>query len=735
MIQNLKKVIFTLSFLVPLSTIKVQAHIDRNKPVGELPGISGVVDHNRAGYGWLNASSEVEAETFFFSICKDKITLPMGKKLDCGGPQLTPLTQVVSNTFFSVNDTVISKAVGDALKNKLAEYFQLQAASLGDPPTPLPSCLNNKPEMKKLSSEIQALKGMSTDQLEAHILNLKAKEKGLAQNPKLNGGSKHLKIKKDIYLALKLRAVKASFDQKRASEALLLLRHLSAQKDKMCKSSRTADKLECMNIKRSYQRIAQSFPVISNSTNGVRDMCGFSSLDQLHLSVSQIVGQNGVPSNISSLPSTCKATKNTSLSRCNGKDDNRDRLICRGTKKIDAIISKSTGFDKLVNNNDYDYDMYGDGIWNQSYEAATNLLKRSKTNPPTSMPDKFAVQAAKAVNNSYNMLKNDYRKTLSNNLQQLCANGQNDWQSLADKYPHVLRQLVLDEAFPDNKENIKKFLCYKGIMQKNYHKTQTHSCLGVKTMPDGTVHVERPTYDFPYASDTNYNITRLPDGSFRVKTKINYQFHYDSSIDPTSSNYGGDAKIPSNLRATKSHQKGKYDSTVQNWITKTNQYFNRATAKVKDPKVIFEIEPCDPSNDSSCNSSREPKVKVSTCYRAENDPPATFATDFPGKTWDKHSCLFVRKYGNWQDAGNFTMDNSENTLFHENGHLLGLNDEYSAPYYPAHALGEKGRADGGCASVMSGSTNGCYQFFGRHISEIVRPAQINCSTGKGPADL
>lgn len=59
---------------------------------------------------------------------------------------------------------------------------------------------------------------------------------------------------------------------------------------------------------------------------------------------------------------------------------------------------------------------------------------------------------------------------------------------------------------------------------------------------------------------------------------------------------------------------------------------------------------------------------------------------------------------------------------HETGHALGLADEYTADYYPAHALGEDGNLS--CNSTMASTGGDCHKIYPRHLREIVRPSLV-----------
>ena len=98
---------------------------------------------------------------------------------------------------------------------------------------------------------------------------------------------------------------------------------------------------------------------------------------------------------------------------------------------------------------------------------------------------------------------------------------------------------------------------------------------------------------FPFGGGKkNYQITPNADGSYSVKTKINYQFKYDPTTDPDSSSYAGDSVIPSDLRKTREQQQANFNSKVRRWQEIATNKMNEDAKKIKDPKVQFEVISC-----------------------------------------------------------------------------------------------------------------------------------------------
>ncbi|HAZ11568.1 MAG: hypothetical protein A2X86_21630 [Bdellovibrionales bacterium GWA2_49_15] len=69
---------------------------------------------------------------------------------------------------------------------------------------------------------------------------------------------------------------------------------------------------------------------------------------------------------------------------------------------------------------------------------------------------------------------------------------------------------------------------------------------------------------------------------------------------------------------------------------------------------------------------------------------------------------------NRQNAGNYTLDQDNGTVFHEVGHIFGLDDEYLDPTYPYTPQGEHD-------SIMNNSDEGSGRLHSRHLQDLLSP--------------
>lgn len=300
-------------------------------------------------------------------------------------------------------------------------------------------------------------------------------------------------------------------------------------------------------------------------------------------------------------------------------------------------------------------------------------------NPASGVLDKI-VPKPKNYDQLAKSIQEKSRQNLYSDIKKMCSNF--DLKSVAKKYPQVLKQMLLD--FPNSQFDMAKNYVCQNKMNTLVDSPAANSCSGVTgdiDSPNGMV-VERYEYTFPFGSQKRKVIKKVGD-SLEVSTKVHFKFLYDPS-----------------LSETEAQQKEQFDRKTAEWISKTNAFYSKMKDKMK-PSVIFKYE--------ASFEDGKPLVNVSKCYR-RTLPEA-----------DRHRCDKVNEAGgNWEDAGNYTLDTDDKTLSHEMGHQLGLDDEYSADYYPINHLGESD-------SVMKSGTN----LYPRHIRRIVQPA-LRCSSAPRP---
>ncbi|MBI2521018.1 MAG: hypothetical protein HYV97_11390 [Bdellovibrio sp.] len=705
----------------------VEAHANRNRPVYQVPGISGAVEQNRAGYGWLNTSSESEAEALFLE--------------ECPRPNQTPAAPCVRRdselgAALSLASGNLETAFEEILKRRIYEYSALQLSALGKNVPALPDCLANDPKMAAERAQINNLKTTDNADLSGQISELVGEIAKLKKKRNLSAGERAELARKQeqLELRVKLRAVRQSHNNKRMSEALLLERQLKDREAEYCGDDPQSG--YCLSIRSNRDRVRLAFPsvfaggvaeelALSEDQRARWDMrkglatdmhrtdaCGKVPLQQFERELSRMVGLMGAPNPLPAHRGPAGAPSRPNTHACPLTDDQQELQIRRGNNVLATINSDDSGYPELVTPNDDNEDGRPDGIFNQAWGNA--LLDREDENYDPRMAEAYGKMEKAAEK-----MKDVFAYEVTRGMAGLCGPHLRGVKGLAEKYPQALRQTVLDMNKGGAQDALKMLLCQKGLMGRFQAYSQSHSCNGVSgdiNSAEG-VHVERQSVGFPYVSDVNYDVTKSADGTLKIKSKINYVFKYDSSIDPTSGDYAGNNKIPAALRANKAQQESKFNTKVTNWLRDANKFYDDAAKKeLPQPKIKFELVQC-----SDCENDYKPTVNVATCYRAEE--PESFSTDFPDETFDAHSCRHVNPYGNWEDAGNYTLGTSNPTIMHETGHVLGLADEYDADYYPAHALGEDGSVS--CNSTMA-SNDGvdCHKIYPRHLLEMIRPTRI-----------
>jgi len=81
-----------------------------------------------------------------------------------------------------------------------------------------------------------------------------------------------------------------------------------------------------------------------------------------------------------------------------------------------------------------------------------------------------------------------------------------------------------------------------------------------------------------------------------------------------------------------------------------------------------------------------------------------------------NNCRQTMTHGspNRANAGNYTLNQGNGTVFHEVGHIFGLDDEYLDPTYPYTPQGEHN-------SIMNSSDNDNSRLFPRHLKQLISP--------------
>jgi hypothetical protein len=730
--------VLSLTLIVQLIyPLNIFAHSEGHAPVDQMEGIRGAVDKNRAGYGWLNSTSEAAAEGFFHQLCP----ADGGNNVQSCVPKDSEFASYMKFSFDN-----IEVAMQDMLREQQFEYFALQSAAIGEVPK-VPKCLKDNSKMTVLKHRLKDMIGYTDKQLKD---NIKTKSELLATYEKLNPGKTLPTTKEKRLLATKLRAMRGAMDRDRIAQALILDKQLHKHERDYCDFSKTDDssKMKCMNIRRKRDRIRQSFPMIFEMRVGgfnntfltlfdklrrfgkPKDPCGKDSRTEFEASVYEIVGAYGAPVSMSGQTAACEINTRYYSKATHCPATERRRLECRGQKIVDGHIDKASGYNKLYSNRDGNKDGDPDGLINR-------IFKKIKEDDLDDEKEEQRVKKAKkAYEKSFMKMKKEYAKSVAEDIRALCSESPTrSIKQLASTQPHVVRQMVLDQEDPKVRNAMRAYLCQIGAMNTYQKYSQSHSCKGVKVETDGTVKVKRKIHGFPFASDSNYEIKKDDKGVYTVTTKMNYIFKCDETLVPgpkrisdamilklSDKNKNGsidpDEFDYNDLVGDCDHQEAKFAALTSKWVTQATDALNKGANGVKDPKVKFKIKKCTPT---TCGPKDEPLVNVAACYNRKK-PKA-----------DQYVCGKVGGR-NWADAGGYPLSTPPGTIAHETGHSLGLADEYVASYYPAHAVGEYGY-HGGCNSTMGSTKSGkCHDFYPRHLYEIIRPARMGCEDGEGPAD-
>ncbi|MBI2519845.1 MAG: hypothetical protein HYV97_05500 [Bdellovibrio sp.] len=702
-------------------------------PVDVVAPIPGSVEENRAGYGWLNASSEVEADSLFRQECPRPTA--SGSMTFCI-PRNSSLDAAYSLAGNNFEAAFTNLALDNAYEQMI---LQRAAVSPASNTWNLPSCIASSPRAQQMKTDIEAIKGMTVAQTNAHIRTLADQIKAITN---INEASRTAEQKRNLedlkrrhLMAIKLRATRQSFDSNRMAQAFLLDKQLGEAQKRECPPAVGIPR-KCMSIRRNRDRMRLAFPSVfagglreSESFNNDTDRtfweqktfaanleglerCGTTPYTRFESSIYKLMGYNGAANPI---PGAGTGPGSGSGSGCAVSDQDA-AAIEQGKKTVDAAFTGDQGYPLIVTANDANRDGNADGAY--TFAHMTGRSATAATNPR--MANAFSALSQAATD-----MKNVQEMNAAVSMTTFCQDRRN-LADIARLQPQAVRQAVLDQNNDRSREALTRLMCQKGIMSQFQADDQTLDCApGVTGDPASSegMKVKRVNYGFPFQSSSNYTIKTLPNGTLEVATKINYVFNFDPSISPGSPGYLGNAAVPEANRKTRAQQEAEFNANTTAWTQKSTAFLNSAAGAVADPKVTFKIEKC-----IGCTNTTPPVVNVSECYYRVM--PSSFPTDFPGSAWDPHRCWYkmqggvpTRMYGDWQDAGGFTTAMNDHTIMHETGHNLGLADEYVADYYPAHPVGEDG-ATGCNNSTMAGNTAACNVLYRRHLLEMVRPARV-----------
>jgi len=756
------------------------AHNPGSRSVVWQPAITNGPDINRAGYGWLNASSEVEAETYFHDLC------PARRGQTQPGvcvPDNDLLTARMRDNFTWPS---LESAFVDTAQEKVYEHIAMQAAAMGKPIPDPPSCL-------RYNSRVQATKTFATNNASKSEATLATEIQTLGTGLANHTTTTPLNDRKKMEQLIKLRSVKASFSPKRMAQAFLLERSLTGAEGRRCAGTSDRDQLACLNIRREKDRIRRAFPLIYNggvlkdemfgdnitSIEETPDACGRNSRQRFELSIYQIMGAHGSSSSISSLSSSCGELTGTTMlesdsssskrtlvnsSACRALEDTEQRrLTCRGAGRVRSSLGTDSGYSTVVS-----WSASNPGIFDQAIQAM-NVSTGDDTTSTVVVP---AHQSSRLIDAGGNFttaiedMETRYARTLGYHLRALCDGTTTTLGGLMSRHPQAVQQAMLDMPAA-SRDAVKAMMCKMPSETSPYFErfqrySQSHSCRGVTPQADGSTQVNRTSWGWPYAGTTNYSISNDPDGTRVINVPIQFTPTCDTYLSGLPAATGSGATIGNNLPAavrtnlmnlSDANGNGTVDAGEFNyfqlagmncanqatfannritgangWVTSSNQRWNAQAAALAPPitpGVRVNIQRCCTSGCARTCPAGVKNINVTACSNA----------DTGGTRCDQVSG------SNRESEESYSFAQSNNTTWHEMGHAMGLQDEYRDPNYPAHALGETGRTTAaGCGSTMgsqSGSANGsCEQIHRRHFLEILRPAELGCQNppNQGPAD-
>ena len=134
--------------------------------MAELAIVNGP-DMNRAGYGWLNSSSEVGAETFFHDLCPQRGGGTFSAAL-CAQQQ----DLVASGLGNSLAWPAIESSFMLMTQAKIYEHAIMEAAAMGKPIPNVPSCLTGSTQATAMKAFVDANKDKDESDLVGEIQTL-----------------------------------------------------------------------------------------------------------------------------------------------------------------------------------------------------------------------------------------------------------------------------------------------------------------------------------------------------------------------------------------------------------------------------------------------------------------------------------------------------------------------------------------------------------------------------------
>jgi hypothetical protein len=640
-------------FLIFFFTQQLMGHTI-NRPVDQTQSTGNTRPSTHSGFGYLNTSSEAQAAAKLNLVCPDDDRQAGDSSTTCNAFSWQDFSDPAQeiDEFYYELSEEIYE---QTIRDKAFDYLVLQKAGLSTKrPVPItkPSCVSKD----VMSLNLPVMSGDETKRTE-EIVQLQKSIKLTKDKAKKKQLEKQLDVK------VKLNSIQSNQSPKRLAQALILDDQYSiAWMSTDCMNTTKPNKLmKCTSLKELQTKLRQSFPAIFTNSELIE-----SNVEFVHPYIYNFDHVNY------HIPNTDKQEKlRKSIKILIGSHNNNQaqsststELFERGSRLYQSSVDNQYGVGWDENS--------VDNLFNDAYDAAVN----GEYDPIKGVT--VAASTIEEFSNTVEELKERYNEGLNNELGALCKT---DMKDLTKLYPQVLKQMLLDSDEYDF-DQTKDLIC-KNNLEDTIISPMANSCVGVSGDiydPKGMI-VKRMEYSFPFGGKKHYNI-KMVGKDLIVSTTINFKFIYDSSL-PT----------------TKLEQKSEFDKKILEWKDTTNDYFLSLKSKM-NPPVIFNYE-------VGTDTSTKPVVNVSTCYNRKL-PKA-----------DQHSCDKVKQLkngANWMDAGNFTLSINPKTLAHEMGHQLGLDDEYSAGYYPMNNLGEKD-------SIMS---NGL-KLYPRHIQQIIGPA-LRCGS-------
>ncbi len=298
-----------------------------------------------------------------------------------------------------------------------------------------------------------------------------------------------------------------------------------------------------------------------------------------------------------------------------------------------------------------------------------------------------------------------------------------DLDYVVKKFPNVVRQTLLDLPV-DERAALQYHLCGMPAFQEIQPKI---SCKGVDDdKKNKTVNVNRRSPSYPYASTNHYSISETPAGETLVGLVANFTFDDDFS---KSEREGVLARWQESANSWYNCQVGAHTSSS---ITATDGNktvtLNCPPEKglVYSPKARFNIE----LRIVAPGTKVSPLVQVHKCYRSETgssscaqvrkdavnicqDQCAKGATSCVNAC-EQNTPAVGDPFNNRQDSGNFVVQQAVSVLYHELGHLMGLNDEYTDLSLPLNLIGES-------ASIMRNSHSVYSRLYPRQLQQMLEP--------------